>query len=146
MKYLGSCCSVTKLCLNLCEPVDSGTLAFSVILHHFPGFAQIHICWISNAIQPSHPLSSPSPAFNLSQHHDLFQWDSSLNQVPKVLELKHQSFQWIIQGWFPLGLTGFISLLSRWLSKVFFMPQFKSINSSTLCLLYGSTLTFKHDY
>ena len=54
-------------------------------------------------------------------------------------------FSMIIQDWFPLGLTGFISLLSRGLS-VFSTPQFKSINSSTFCLLYGSTLTFIHDY
>ena len=55
-------------------------------------------------------------------------------------------FSMNIQGWFLLGLTGFISLLSRGLSTVFSTPQFKSINSSTLCLLYGSTLTFVHDY
>ena len=56
-----------------------------------------HVCWVSDAIQPSHPLSSPSPpALNLSQHHGLFQWVSSSHQVAKVLEfqLQHQSFQW----------------------------------------------------
>ena len=93
-----------------------------------------NIFWISDAIQPSHPLSSPSPAFNLSQHHDLFQWDSSLNQVPKVLELKHQSFQWIIQGWFPLGLTGLISLQSKGLSR-FFSNTTKHILVSMLIIV-----------
>ena len=58
------------------------------------------IHWVSDAIQPSHPLSSPSPpAFNLSQHQGLFQWVSSSHQVAKVLEfqLQHQSFQWIFR-------------------------------------------------
>ena len=65
-----------------------------------------------DAIQQSHPLSSPSPpAFHLSQHQGLYQWVSSLHQVAELLEfqLKHQSFL-NIQGWFPLGLTGLISL------------------------------------
>ena len=54
---------------------------------------------ISDAIQSSHPLSSPSPAFNLSQHQGLFKWVCSLHQVAKVLEfqLQHQSFQWIFR-------------------------------------------------
>ena len=73
-----------------------------------------------DAIQSSHPLS-PSSAFNLSQHQLLFQWVGSSHQVTKVLEfqLQHQSFQWIIQGWFPLGLTGWISLQSKGLWRVF---------------------------
>ena len=59
---------------------------------------------------PRHPLSPSSPAFNLSQHQDLFQWVSSSQQVAKVLapQLQPHSFQWITQGWFPLGLTGLI--------------------------------------
>ena len=58
---------------------------------------QTHVHWVSDTIQPSHPLSSPSPpALNLSQHQGLFQWVSSLQHVAKVLEfqLQHQSFQW----------------------------------------------------
>jgi len=56
--------------------------------------AQTHVHWVDDAIQPSHPLSLPSPsAFNLSQHHGLFQRVGSSNQVAKVLELQHQSFQ-----------------------------------------------------
>ena len=60
---------------------------------------QTYVHWGSDAIQPSHPLSSPSPAFNLSQHQGLFQWVSSSNQVAKILEfqLQHQSFQWIFR-------------------------------------------------
>ena len=68
------------------------------ILHHLPEFAQTHVHRVGDAIQPSHPLSSPSPpALNLSQHQDLFQWVNSSHQVSRVLEpwLQHQSFQWI---------------------------------------------------
>ena len=57
---------------------------------------QTHVHRVSDAIQPSHPLSSPSlPALNLSQHQGLFQWVSSSHQVAKVLEFQHQSFQQI---------------------------------------------------
>ena len=65
-----------------------------------PRVTQTHVHWFSDAIQPSHPLSSPSPpTFNLSQHRGLFQWVCSLHQVAKVLEfqLQHQSFQWIFR-------------------------------------------------
>ena len=68
--------------------------------HQLPEFTQTHVHWVGDAIQPSHPLSSPSPpAFNLSENQDLFQWISSLHQVAKVLEfeLQHQSFQWIFR-------------------------------------------------
>ena len=78
-----SCCSVTKLYLTLCNPMDCSTLG-SPVLHHLPGFAQIHVHWIGDAIQTSHPLSSPSPpALNVSQHQGLFQWVGSSPQVPK---------------------------------------------------------------
>ena len=65
--------------------------------HKLLEFTQTHLHWVSDATQPSHPLSSPSPlVFNLSQHQGLFKWVSSLHQVAKVLEfqLQHQSFQW----------------------------------------------------
>ena len=71
-----------------------------LVHHQLPKLAQIHVHWVGDAIQPSHPLSSPSSlTFNLSQHQGLFQWVSSLHQVAKVLEfqLQHQSFQWIFR-------------------------------------------------
>ena len=104
--------SVTQSCLTLCNPTDCSTPGFPVH-HQLPQLAHIHVHWVGDAIQPSHPLSSPSPpAFNLSQHQDLFQWVSSLHQVAKLLEfqLQHQSFQWIFWTDFPLGWTGRISL------------------------------------
>ena len=66
--------------------------------HQLPEFIQAYVHWVGDAIQPSHPLSSPSPpALNLSQHEGLFKWVSSSHEVAKVLEfqLQHQSFQWI---------------------------------------------------
>ena len=66
------CCSVTQSCPTLCDPMDCSTPGFPV-LHHLPEFSQTHVHWVSDAIQPSHPLSSPSPpAFNLFQHQGLF--------------------------------------------------------------------------
>ena len=88
--------SVAQSCPTLCNPTDCSTQGFPV-LHHFLEFAQTHVHWISDAIQPSHPLSSPSPpAFNLSQHQGLFQWVSSSHQVARGLDLQlqHKSFQW----------------------------------------------------
>ena len=91
------CCSVAKSHPTLCNPVDCSMSGFPV-LHHLPGFAQTHVHWVSDAMQPSHPMSSPSPsAFNLSQHQGLFQWVSSLHQVAKGLELQHQPFQWLFR-------------------------------------------------
>ena len=94
-----SCCSVAQSCLTLCDPMDCSTSGFSV-LHHIPELAQTHVHQVSDAIQPSHALSSPSlPAVNLSQHQGLFQWVDCLHQVAKVLklQLQHQSSQWIFR-------------------------------------------------
>ena len=91
--------------------------------HEFPELAQTHVHQVGDAIQPFHPLSSPSPpAFYLHQHQGLFQWVISSHQMAKVLEFQfqHQSFQWMnSQDWFPLGWTGWISLQSKGLSTVF---------------------------
>ena len=89
------CCSVAQLCLTLCHPMDCSTPGVPVH-HHLPEFAQTYVHWVSDAIQPSHPLLSPSPPdLNLSQHQGLFQWVSSSHQVTKVLALQpqHQSLQ-----------------------------------------------------
>ena len=89
-------CAVAKSCLTLCDPMNCSTPGFPA-LHHLLEFAQVHIHWVSDAIQPSHPPSSPT--FSVSQHHGLFQWVGSLHQVAKVLklQLQHQSFQWIFR-------------------------------------------------
>ena len=106
-------------CLTLCNPMDCSTPGFPVF-HYIPEFVQTHVHWVDDAIQPSHPLlPSFPPALNLSQHQDPFQWAGCLHQMAKLLELQHQFFQWATQGRSPLRLTGFISFLSKRLSRVF---------------------------
>ena len=91
--------SVAQLCPTLCDPVDCSMPGFPV-LYQLPELAQTHVHQVSDAIQPSHPLLSPSPVFNLSQHQDLFKWVSSSHQVAIVLELQlqRQFFQWIFRA------------------------------------------------
>ena len=87
-------CSVVS-----CNPMDCSTRGLPVHHQHLE-FTQTHVHRVGDAIQPSHPLSSPSPAtFNLSKHQNLFKWLSSSNQVAKVWEfqLQNQSFQWIFR-------------------------------------------------
>ena len=92
-------CSVAQSCPNLCKSMDCSTPGLPV-LHHLLEFAQTHVHRFGDAIQPSHPLRSPSPpSFNLCQHQGLFQRVSSLHWSAKVLELQlqHQSFQCILR-------------------------------------------------
>ena len=86
--------SVTQLCPTLCNPMNCSMPGLPVH-HQLPESTQTYVHWVSDAIQPSHPLSSPSPpALNLSQHQGLFKWVSSSYHVAKVLEfqLQYQSF------------------------------------------------------
>ena len=87
--------SVAQSCLTLCDPMNCSTPGLPVH-HQLPEFTQTHVQRVGVAIQPSHPLSSPSPASSPSQHQGLFQWVNSLHEVTKILEfqLQHQSFQW----------------------------------------------------
>ena len=97
-KLQKSCCSVTQSCLTLWDPMDCNTPGLPVH-HQLPELVQIIVHQVGDAIQPSRPLSSPSPAFNPSQHQGLFKWVSSSYQVPKILEfqLQQQAFQWIFR-------------------------------------------------
>ena len=90
------------------------------VLHHLLEFAQAHVHWISDAIQTSHSLSSPSPAVSLFHQQGLFQWVNSLHQVATVLELQlwHQSFQWIF---------GLISFRIDWLELLVVHRTLKSL-------------------
>ena len=113
--------SVAQLCPTLCDPIDCSTWPFPVH-HQHPELAQTYVHWVSDAIQPFHLLLSPSPPiFNLSQHQGLFKWVSSLHQVAKVLRVSDSAsvLPMNTQDWSPLGWTGWISLLSRGLSRVF---------------------------
>ena len=112
-------------------------------------FLQIHVHWVSDAIQPSRSLPSPSPpAFSLSQHQGLFQWVSSSHLVAKVLELQleHESFQWKFRVDFLQGWLIWSPCSPKDSQESSPTPQFRSINSSTLSFLYGPTLTSLHDY
>ena len=89
--------SITQSCPTLCDPMNHSMPGLPVH-HQLPEFTQTHVHRVGDAIQPSHPLSSPSPPVpNPSQHQGLFQWVNSSHEVAKVLEfqLQHQSFQWI---------------------------------------------------
>ena len=89
---------VSQSCPTLCDRINPSTPGLPVH-HQLPEFIQTHVNWVHDAIQPSHPLSSPFPsALNLSKHQGLFKWVSSSHQVAKVLEfqLQQQSFEWLI--------------------------------------------------
>ena len=111
----------SQSCLTLCDPVNCSTPGFPV-LHYLSDLAQIHVHWVGDAIQPPHPLSPPSPpAFSLSQHQGLSQWVGSSHQVARVsigASASPSALPVNNQGWFPLGLTDLISLLSKGLSRV----------------------------
>ena len=132
--------SVTQSCPTLCNPVDC-SMPGLYVYHQPPEFTQTHIHWVSDAIKPSHPVWSPfPPAFSLSQHQGLFKWVSSSHQVakgPASASVRPMN----IQDWFPLGWTGWISLLSRDSQESSPTPQFKSINSLVLSFLHSPTLT-----
>ena len=109
-EYTDQIRSVAQSCPTLWDPMNRSRPGLPVH-HQLPEFMQTYVHWVSDAIQPSHPLSSPSPpAFNLSQHHGLFKWISSSHQVAKVW-----SFSFSISpsseysGLFPLGWNGWIS-------------------------------------
>ena len=136
--------SVAQLCPTLCDPMKCSTPGLPVH-HQLPEFTQTHIHrGVSDAIQPSHPLSSPSPpAPNPFQHQSLFQWVNSWHEVAKVLEfqLQDQSFQWTPRtGFLQDGLVG-SPCIPRDSQESSPTPQFKSINSSVLSFLHSPTLT-----
>ena len=137
--------SVTQLCPVLCNPLDCSMPGFPVH-RRLLALAQTHAHRVSGAIQPSHPLSSPSPpAFNLSQHQSLFQ------SVLSITWPKYWSFSFSIS--LSNEYSGLISFRMDWLDLLAVQgtlessptPQFKSINSSALSFLHSPTLTSIHD-
>ena len=144
--------SVTQSCPTLCDPMDCSAPGFP-FHHQLLELAQTHVHRVCDAIQSSHSLSSRSPpAFNLSQHQagsfPMSQFFTSGGQSIGV-SASASVLPMNIQDWFPLGRTGWISLQSRGLSRVFNITsstsQFKSINSSVLSFLYSPNLTSVHD-
>ena len=140
--------SVAQSCLTLCDPMNCSAPGLPVH-HQLPEFTQTHIHRVGDAIQSSHPLSSPSPpAPNPSQHQSLFQWVNSSHEVTKVLEfqLQHRSFQRnpradLLQN----GLVG-SPCSPRDSQESSPTTQFKSINSWVLSLLHSPALTSIHDH
>ena len=133
--------------VRLCDPVDCSTSGFP-IHHQLPEPTQIHIHLVGDAIQPSHPLSFPSPpAFYLSHHQGLCKWANSSHQMAKILEfqLQRQSFQWIFRTDFLQDWLVWSPCSPRDSQESSPIPQFKSINSSVLNFLYSPTFTSIHD-
>ena len=112
--------SVPQSCPTLCDPMSCSTPGLPVH-HQLPEFTQTHVCWVKDAIQPSHLLSPSPPALHLSQHQGLFKWVSSSHQVAKVLGVSTVTsvIPMNTQDWSPLGWTGSISLQSKGFSRVF---------------------------
>ena len=135
--------SVAQSCLTFCDSMGCRTPGLP-LQHQLPELTQTHVHWVSDAIQPSHPLLSPSPpTFNLSQHQGLFKWVSSSHQVAKVLEfqLQHQSFQWIFRISFK------ISFKIDWLDLLAVQETFKGLlqhHGSEASILWCSAFFIVH--
>ena len=133
---------------NSLQPMDCNTPAF-LVLHYLLEFAQTHVLWVNDAIQPSHPLSVPfssclqsfpaSQSFLMSQHFASGGQSIGASALASVLLMN-------IQDWFPLGLTGLISLQTEGLTRIFSNTTAQSINSSALSFLPSPTLTSIHTY
>ena len=125
---------VTQSCPTLCDSMACSTPGLPVH-HQLPKLAQTHVHWVGDAIQPSHPLSSPSsPAFSLSQHQGLFQWVSSLHQVAKV------SASALV---LPVNISGLISFRIDWLDHLEVQGTLKSLlqhHSSKASILWHSAI------
>ena len=139
--------SVAQSCLTLCDPINHSTPGLPVH-HQLLEFTQTPVHWVGDAIQPSHPLLSPSPpARNLSQHQGLFKWVNSSLRWPK-----YWSFSFNISP--SNEHPRLISFRMDWLDllavqgtlKSSQTPQFKSINSSVLSFLHSPILTSIRDY
>ena len=137
--------SVAQSCLTLCDPADCSTPGFPVH-QELPELTQNHVYWVSDAIQTSHPLSSPSPpALNLSQHQGLFQWVSSLHQWPK-----YWSFSFSISP--SNEYSGLISFRMDWLDLLEVQGALKSLlqhhssKASILCHSDFFIVQLSHPY
>ena len=109
--------SVTQSCPTLCDPMNRSTPRFPV-QHQLPEFTKTHVHRVSDAIQPSHSLSSPSPAPNPSQHQSLFQWVNSSHEVAKVLSFSIVSSK---------EIPGLISFRMDWLDLLVAQGTLKSL-------------------
>ena len=141
--YVYCHCSVAQSRPTFCGPMNCSPAGLPVH-HQLPELAQTHVHWVSDAIQPPHPLLPPSLTLDLSQHQGLFQWVTSSDPMAKVLELQvqHQSFQWIFRvriDWFDLlavlgilkGLNSFLRFKKHLVAGCSLKGHFKGVT----CLL-----------
>ena len=146
--------SVTQSCPTLCYPMNCHTPDLH-IHHHLPEFTQTHVHRVSDAIQPSHPLSSPStPAPKPSQHQSIFQWVNSSHDVAKVLDFsfsiilskEHPRLISLRMDWFDLfaGQGTLKSLLQNHTSKasILWCSAFFTVQISHPCMTTGKTIAF----
>ena len=133
--------SVAQQCLTFCDPMNRSTPGLPVH-HQLPEFTQTHVHWISDAIQPSHPLSSSSPPSIrvFSNESTLLIGGQSTGVSALASFLPKKSRGWSSE-W-----TGWISLQSKGLSRVFSNTTFISISSSVLSFLHSPTLKSIHDH
>ena len=141
------CCSVTKLFLMLCDSMNHSMPGFSVH-HYLPEFAQTCAHWVSDAIQPSHPTSPLLllPSFFPASGSFSMSWLFSSGGQSIGASASASALSMNIQGWFLLGFTSLISLLSKGLSRVFSSTMVQKCQFFTAHLLNGPTLTSIHDY
>ena len=139
--------SVAQLCLTLCNPMNGSTPGLPVH-HQFLEFTQTHVHWVSDAIQPRHPLSSPSPPASNPSQHQSFPMSQlfTLGGQSTEFQLQHHFFQRnpradLLQN----GLVG-SPCSPRDSQESSPTPHFKSINSSVLSLIHSPTLTSIHDH
>ena len=139
---------VTQSCPTLCNPMNHSTSGLPDH-HQLPESTQTHVHRVNDAIQPSHPLSSPSPpALNPSKHQSLFRWVSSSHEVATWAGVSALAsfLPKKSQGWSPSEWTGWISLQSKGLSRVFSNTAVRNINSLALSFLHSPTLTSIRDH
>ena len=144
------CCSVTQSCQTLCKPMDYNTPGFPV-LHYLPELTQTHVHWVSDAIEPFHPMLSPSPSpsclqsfpasgsFLMSRHFPSGGQSIGKSVSASVLLMN-------IQDWFLLRLMVWSPCCPRDSQESSPTPQFKSINSSAFSFLHIPTVTSILDY
>ena len=139
--------SVAQLCPALCNPIDCSTPGSSV-LHHLPEFTQTHVRWVGDAVQPSHSLSSPLLLPSIFPSIRVFSNQLALH----IRWPKYGNFSFSISpsneysGLIPFRIDWFDLFAVQGTLKSSPTPQFKSINSLVLTLLYGPALTSIHDY
>ena len=139
---------VSQFRVRLCDPMDC-SMPGILVHHQLLKLVQTQVHWVSDAIQPSHPLSPPSPpALSLFQHQDLFQSVGSSHQVARVLDfqLQHQSFQWTFRTDFLQDWLFGSPCSPRDSQESSPTSQFKSINSSVLSSIYSPTFISIHNY